>query len=114
MWFILDNFLFCLRVFSCCITHSEEDGDHEEKKIWYYSTKSQLEELMECLDREYWEMDLFVTLEEMKEEVQAHMAITEDLTNKARGNTKAYLAALDGMNFVLREDERFYPCYGVL
>uniref|UniRef100_A0A3B4H348 Nucleosome-remodeling factor subunit BPTF-like n=1 Tax=Pundamilia nyererei TaxID=303518 RepID=A0A3B4H348_9CICH len=71
----------------------EEDGEHEKKKIWYYSTKAQLEELMEFLDKEYWEMDLHATLEEMKEEVQAHMDITEDLTNKARGNNKAYLTA---------------------
>lgn len=51
---------------------------------------------MECLDKEYWEMDLHATLEEMKEEVQAHMDITEDLTNKARGNNKAYLSAANG------------------
>uniref|UniRef100_A0A8D3DBB4 Nucleosome-remodeling factor subunit BPTF-like n=1 Tax=Scophthalmus maximus TaxID=52904 RepID=A0A8D3DBB4_SCOMX len=77
----------------------EEDGEHEKKKIWYYSTKVQLEELMECLDREYWELDLHATLEEMKEEVHAHMDITEDLTNKARGNNKAYLTAVNGNNF---------------
>lgn len=40
-------------------------------------------------------MDLHATLEEMKEEVQAHMDITEDLTNKARGNNKAYLTAVN-------------------
>lgn len=76
--------------------HSEEDGEQEKKKIWYYSTKVQLEELMECLDKEYWEMDLYATLEEMKEEVIAHMDITEDLTNKARANNKAYLTAVNG------------------
>lgn len=76
--------------------NSEEDGEHEKKKIWYFSSKAQLEELMEGLDKEYWEMDLYATLEEMKEEVQAHMAITEDLTNKARGNNKAYLTAVSG------------------
>lgn len=56
---------------------------------------------MECLDKEYWEMDLYATLEEMKEEVQAHMAITEDLTNKARGNNKAYLTAVNGKDLML-------------
>lgn len=56
---------------------------------------------MDCLDKEYWEMDLYVTLEEMKEEVQAHMDITEDLTNKARGNSKAYLAAVNGTHVML-------------
>lgn len=84
-------------VLSLC---SEEDGEDKRKKIWYYSTKAQLEQLMECLDKEYWEMDLHVTLEEMKEEVHAHMDITEDLTNKARGNNKAYLAAVNGKDVV--------------
>lgn len=76
------------------------DGDHEEKKIWYYSTRSQLEELMERLDSEYWEADLHAALLEMKEEVQAHMAITEELTNRARGNSKTYLSALNGTGSV--------------
>lgn len=56
---------------------------------------------MMCLDKEYWEMDLHATLEEMKEEVQAHMDITEDLTNKARGNNKAYLTAVNGTDLIL-------------
>lgn len=64
--------------------------------IWYYSTKIQLEELLQCLDKDYWEMDLCATLEEMKEEVDAHMDVTEDLTSKARGNSKAYLTAANG------------------
>ncbi|MEQ2312816.1 hypothetical protein AMECASPLE_035100, partial [Ameca splendens] len=72
----------------------EEDGENEKKKIWYYSSKAQLEELVECLDKEYWETDLHATLEDMKQEMQAHMDITEDLTNKARGNNKAYLTAV--------------------
>ncbi|KAM9473311.1 nucleosome-remodeling factor subunit BPTF-like isoform 9-T9 [Salvelinus alpinus] len=71
----------------------EEDGEHEKKKIWYYSTKVQLGELIECLDKEYWENDLCAVLEEMREEVHTHMDITEDLTNKARGNNKAFLTA---------------------
>lgn len=56
---------------------------------------------MDCLDKEYWEMDLYATLEEMKEEVQAHMAITEDLTNKSRGSNKAYLATANGTHLML-------------
>lgn len=80
--------------------YREEVGEHDEIKIWYFSTRVQLEELMECLDTNYWEMDLCATLEEMKEEILAHMAITEDLTNKARGNGKAYLTALDGTYFL--------------
>uniref|UniRef100_A0A8C7G1R5 Bromodomain PHD finger transcription factor n=1 Tax=Oncorhynchus kisutch TaxID=8019 RepID=A0A8C7G1R5_ONCKI len=74
----------------------EEDGEHDKKKIWYYSTKVQLGELIECLDKEYWENDLCAVLEEMREEVHTHMDITEDLTNKAAGNNKAFLTAANG------------------
>lgn len=80
--------------------HSEEDGEHEQKRIWCFSLKAQLEELIEFLDKEYWEIDLCATLEEMKEEIQVHMAITEDLTNKARGNNKAYLTELNGTDIL--------------
>ncbi|XP_077589921.1 nucleosome-remodeling factor subunit BPTF [Stigmatopora nigra] len=73
----------------------EEDGEHEKKQIWYYSSKTQLDELLECLDKEYWETDLCATLEEMKVEVQTHMDITEELTNTACGNNKAYLTAVN-------------------
>ena len=55
---------------------------------------------MASLDKEYWEAELHAILEEMKEEVQAHMDITEDLTNKARGTNKAYLTALNGTHLI--------------
>uniref|UniRef100_A0A452HYW7 Bromodomain PHD finger transcription factor n=1 Tax=Gopherus agassizii TaxID=38772 RepID=A0A452HYW7_9SAUR len=72
----------------------EEDSDNEkDKKLWYYSTKVQLAQLTECLDKDYWEADLCKTLEEMCQEIHRHMDITEDLTNKARGNNKSFLAA---------------------
>ncbi|KAM5213311.1 nucleosome-remodeling factor subunit BPTF isoform 14-T14 [Hipposideros larvatus] len=72
----------------------EEDTENEnEKKIWYYSTKVQLAELMDCLDKDYWEAELCKVLEEMREEIHRHMDITEDLTNKARGSNKSFLAA---------------------
>ncbi|XP_061083585.1 nucleosome-remodeling factor subunit BPTF isoform X5 [Conger conger] len=71
----------------------EEDGEHENKRMWYYSTKVQLAELIDCLDQEYWESDLYAVLQEMREEVHTHMDITEDLTNKARGSNKCYLTA---------------------
>uniref|UniRef100_A0A8C2DFH1 Bromodomain PHD finger transcription factor n=1 Tax=Cyprinus carpio TaxID=7962 RepID=A0A8C2DFH1_CYPCA len=69
----------------------EEDGEDENKQIWYYSTKVQLAEMLEVLDKGYWENDLCSVLEEMREEIHSHMDITEELTNKARGNNKAYL-----------------------
>uniref|UniRef100_A0A673MSD8 Nucleosome-remodeling factor subunit BPTF-like n=1 Tax=Sinocyclocheilus rhinocerous TaxID=307959 RepID=A0A673MSD8_9TELE len=69
----------------------EEDGEDENKQTWYYSTKVQLAGMLELLDKDYWENDLCSVLEEMREEIHSHMDITEELTNKARGNNKAYL-----------------------
>uniref|UniRef100_A0A8C4T3U0 Bromodomain PHD finger transcription factor n=1 Tax=Erpetoichthys calabaricus TaxID=27687 RepID=A0A8C4T3U0_ERPCA len=74
----------------------EEDGEHESKKIWYYSTKVQLTELIDSLDKNYWENELYKILEEMKDEIHSHMDVTEDLTNKAKGNNKSFLAAANG------------------
>lgn len=50
------------------------------------------------MDREFWESDLQAALEEIREEVHAHMDITEDLTNKARGNTKSFLTVANGQS----------------
>uniref|UniRef100_A0A8D0H514 Bromodomain PHD finger transcription factor n=1 Tax=Sphenodon punctatus TaxID=8508 RepID=A0A8D0H514_SPHPU len=71
----------------------EYSENEEDKRLWYYSTKVQLAELIESLDKDYWEADLCKTLEEMREEIHRHMDITEDLTNKARGSNKSFLAA---------------------
>lgn len=56
----------------------------------------QLAELIDCLDKEYWEADLYAALEEIRDEVHVHMDITEDLTNKARGSNKCFLTAANG------------------
>ena len=56
----------------------------------------QLAELIDCLDKEYWEADLYAALEEIRDEVHTHMDVTEDLTNKARGSNKCFLTAANG------------------
>lgn len=61
----------------------------------------QLAEVIDCLDKEYWEADLYSALEEIRDEVHAHMDISEDLTNKARGNNKSFLTAANGKEFVI-------------
>ncbi|XP_063816886.1 nucleosome-remodeling factor subunit BPTF isoform X2 [Pseudophryne corroboree] len=74
----------------------EEDTEKEkDKKIWYYSTKPQLEELMDCLDKTCYEADLCKTLEDLREEIHRHMDITEELTNKAKGNNRSYLSVVN-------------------
>lgn len=123
--------------------YREEDGEQEDKAIWYYSTKVsvthadscycvyclemtqlslfvcdddddddssplpslcpsqvQLAELIDCLDKEFWEADLYGALEEIRDEVHTHMDITEDLTNKARGNNRCFLTAANGNHVI--------------
>ncbi|XP_040293358.1 nucleosome-remodeling factor subunit BPTF isoform X2 [Bufo bufo] len=72
----------------------EEDSE-KEKKIWYYSSRPQLEELLDCLDKTHYEADLCKTLEELRGEIHRHMDITEELTNKARGNNRSYLSVVN-------------------
>lgn len=48
------------------------------------------------LDKTYCEKQLCTTLEELRDEIHTHMDITEELTNKARGNNKSYLTAANG------------------
>ncbi|XP_067914584.1 nucleosome-remodeling factor subunit BPTF isoform X5 [Heterodontus francisci] len=71
----------------------EDKEDEKDKRVWYYSSKVQLAELIESLDKEYWEYDLCRILEEMRDEIHRHMDVTEDLTNKVRGNNKSCLSA---------------------
>ncbi|XP_075034118.1 nucleosome-remodeling factor subunit BPTF isoform X3 [Mixophyes fleayi] len=74
----------------------EEDSAHGKgKKIWYYSSKPQLDELMECLDKTCYEADLCKTIEDLREEIHRHMDITEELTNKAKGNNRSYLSVVN-------------------
>lgn len=89
-------------VFPHWFYNREEDTENEnEKKVWYYSTKVQLAELIDCLDKDYWEAELCKILEETREEMHQHMDITEDLTNKARGSNKSFLAAANGEGALL-------------
>jgi len=78
-----------------CVLLSEE----EQGEVWYYSSRQQLEALMEVLDGQYWESDLYAALQDLTEEAHAHMDVTEELTAKARGNGKAYLTAVNGERF---------------
>uniref|UniRef100_A0A4W3KAJ7 Bromodomain PHD finger transcription factor n=1 Tax=Callorhinchus milii TaxID=7868 RepID=A0A4W3KAJ7_CALMI len=77
------------------LTRRIEDEDETDKRVWYYSSKMQLAELIESLDKEYWEYDLCKILEEMRDEIHRHMDATEDLTNKVRGNNRSCLSAIN-------------------
>lgn len=62
-----------------------------ETEAWYYSTQPQFEELLEVLDKNNYERDLYQTLLEFKEDILKHMSITEELTNSHKGNRKSAL-----------------------
>lgn len=70
------------------------EGDDEN---YYYSTKLQLQELMEVLDPNDLEYELYRTIEDFKDEIIRQMDITEKLTNSAKGNKKSYLEVENGM-----------------
>lgn len=57
--------------------------------MWYYSTKSHLDELLDTLDGAEWEKDLFSALQEMRDDIVKQMSITEELTNTNKGSKKS-------------------------
>lgn len=75
-WFI------CRRIFVETL-----DGD----KMWYYSTYKQLELLFEEFDKDDMEAKLYKNFEAVLDHIQAQMKITEDLTQKNRGQKKSHL-----------------------
>ncbi|XP_072944153.1 nucleosome-remodeling factor subunit NURF301 [Epargyreus clarus] len=65
----------------------------ENGEVWYYTSGTQLQELLYVLDGDDMEAPLVRELLEMKEEILRQMDITETLTNQAKGNRKSYLEA---------------------
>nr|CAD7457344.1 unnamed protein product [Timema tahoe] len=74
-WFL------CRRIFV-----ESEDGE-----VWYYSTPTQLYELLECLDQSHMEVALAREIFDFKEEIVRQMELTEKITNQNKGNKKSYL-----------------------
>ena len=64
-----------------------EDGS----KTWYYSTKAQVDELVMTLDSNQYEADLCKNIEEIMDDINRQMEITEKLTNSSKGSRKSYL-----------------------
>ncbi|CAC5424118.1 BPTF [Mytilus coruscus] len=60
-----------------------------ENDVWYYSTKYQIDELLEVLDKNKYERDLVMFINEMREEIVRQMMITEELTNASKGTRKS-------------------------
>ena len=67
----------------------------------YFSTRSQLKEVMEVLDKVTYERDLYASIEERREEMEAHMDITEKLTNEKKIDYKrTYLEMENGKELI--------------
>ncbi|XP_005095843.3 nucleosome-remodeling factor subunit NURF301 [Aplysia californica] len=98
-----------------CVSEAEKSGllsrqepigyDRHARKYWflcrriivesesetrYYSTKFQLEELLESLDPN-WEGDLISYVNEMKDDILKQMTFTEELTNSSKGSRKSMM-----------------------
>ncbi|XP_054160935.1 nucleosome-remodeling factor subunit BPTF-like [Oppia nitens] len=58
---------------------------------WYYSSKVQLEEMLRLLDSNQYEADLCKNIEEIIEDINKQMDITEKLTNSSKLSRKSYL-----------------------
>jgi nucleosome-remodeling factor subunit BPTF len=56
----------------------ESDDGNE---VWYYTTPLQVEELLHRLDEDHYEAALVEAIKNQKEEIYAHMAITQKVTN---------------------------------
>ncbi|KAK7791905.1 hypothetical protein R5R35_005426 [Gryllus longicercus] len=65
--------------------------ENEDGEVWYYSTPSQMEELLECMDRNHMELALYREISDFRDEIIRQMELTEKITNQHKGNKKSYL-----------------------
>ena len=64
-----------------------DEDDLDEKKVWYYSSPHQFEQLLAVLDSNEYEKELCKELCNLRPEILRQMTITIDLTNEFKGNT---------------------------
>jgi len=68
-----------------------DDIDNEatgpvDKKVWYYSSPHQFEQLLAVLDEHEYERELCKELYNLRPEILRQMSITIDLTNEFKGS----------------------------
>ena len=68
--------------------------------MWYYSTRPQIEELLEVLDKDKWERDLVMCIKEIREEIVKQMLISEELTNASKGTRKSAIDVEIGILYI--------------
>lgn len=74
-WFV------CRRLFV-----ETEDGS----ETWYYSTEAQFNIVLNKLDPEFFEKQLYKEIDDCKDEIVKQMKLTETLTNDLKGNKRSY------------------------
>ncbi|CAH1170436.1 unnamed protein product [Phaedon cochleariae] len=67
--------------------------ESQEGELQYYSTTTQLAEVLKVLDSKDMEAVVYRELQEYKDEISRQMQLTEKLTNQYKGNKKTYLDA---------------------
>ncbi|CAG7825806.1 unnamed protein product [Allacma fusca] len=71
------------------------------KEVWYYSTMYQVEELLNQLDTQGYEAELYDAIAIQKDEIYRHMAITEKVTSTM--NTQHRKTYLEAENALLKK-----------
>lgn len=67
-----------------------------ENEVWYYSTPPQIAEVLEEIDKEGYERELYYMIRDLKDDIMKQMRITEELTNAHAGNKKTALEVEKG------------------
>ena len=69
----------------------------EGRATHYYSSTKQFEELMEALDGDHYEEELVENINNVRDEIESHLQVTETLTNDLKpGYRKSYLDLENG------------------
>ncbi|KAE8752789.1 hypothetical protein FOCC_FOCC000527 [Frankliniella occidentalis] len=84
---------------------AEDYLESEDGEVWYYSTPTQLDELIDTLDSADMEAALCRELSDFREEMVRQMEITEKLTSQSKGNKKSYFD-YDNAQIVKAQKER--------
>ena len=65
--------------------------------VLYYTSLKQFEELLAALDPVIFEAELFEKIGEVREDIEAHMTVTENLTNQKKpSHRKTYIELENG------------------
>lgn len=73
-----------------------------ENDIWYYSTKGQIDELIEVFDKHGFEREIAFVLSDLRDDITRQMGITESLTKEKCTANKKSAIELEISKFKIR------------